>query len=478
MPWFFQPRRGGVFSVLRTVWLAMCCSAPHAAVPELAATPGRAVWCQMRLADQQAELRALPSPDPYAPTRVAFDERFSLSATVLGQGDRIDHITLTVHDLSQAGGPVPVQQLRLQPPFVQGQALPALTGWQHVYVGSLGRELQYGCALQAVGVGAPQAEAAKPAAAMAPVVPAGAAPASGVVRMAWVGDVMLADGPGRLVRRGGNPFGPTAALLAGADVRVANLECVVATQGKALDKPWTFEAHPRVMPLLKKHVDVVSLANNHSGDFGQAAFAEMLQRLDAAGLPHMGGGHTLREAHQPVIIERHGVKIALLGYDEMFPRRFEAGPYWPGVAWSEDEQVAFDIRQARLQADVVIPFMHWGQEHEPRAHARQRALARLMIDAGADAVVGTHPHVVQDTERYRGKPIFYSLGNFVFDGFSSKDNNTGWVLWLDVTRQGVQHWHIDEVHQDHQGTPHPARRTVQPEMPEVSGSVPAVAPSP
>jgi hypothetical protein len=460
-----------------------------AAAPEL--------WCQMRVADQVAELRARPSPDPYAPTRAAFDERFSLSATVLGQADRadgIEHITLTVHDLSQDGGPVPVQQLRLKPPFAQGEALPMLTGWQHVYVGSLGRELQYGCALRPAAPGASgsanvlTAVAARPPApaptvAVRAALPAAAAPAqgaqatppSGTVRMAWVGDVMLADGPGRLVRRGGNPFAPTAALLAQADVRVANLECVIATQGKALDKPWTFQAHPRVLPLLKKHVDVVSLANNHSGDFGQAAFAEMLQRLDTAGLPHMGGGRTLREAHEPVIIERKGVKIALLGYDEMFPRRFEAGPNWPGVAWSEDEQVVFDIQQARLKADVVIPFMHWGQEHEGKAHARQRQLARLMIDAGADAVVGTHPHVVQDLERYRGKPIFYSLGNFVFDGFSSADNNTGWVLWLDVTRQGVQRWHIDEVHQDRQGTPRLARRPmVQPAMPES----PALLPSP
>lgn len=463
MPWFFKPRRACVLGFVPSVWLSMCCSVAHAAV--IAPVPARALWCQMRLADQQAELHAQPSPDPYTFARVAFEDRFSLSATVLGQGERIDHITLTVHDLSQAGGPVPVQQLRLQPPFAQGEALPALTGWQHVYVGSLGRELQYGCALQPTDVGVSAKEVAASTPTVSSPVPTSA---PGMVRMAWVGDVMLADGPGRLVRRGGNPFAPTAALLAGADVRVANLECVVATQGKALDKPWTFQAHPRVLPLLKKHVDVVSLANNHSGDFGQVAFAEMLQRLDAVGMPHVGGGRTLREAHQPVIVERHGVKIALLGYDGMFPRAFEAGPGWPGVAWSEDEQVAFDIRQARLKADVVIPFMHWGQEHEPRAHARQRELARLMIDAGADAVVGTHPHVVQDVERYRGKPIFYSLGNFVFDGFSSADNNTGWVLWLDVTRQGVQRWHIDEVHQDGHGTPHPARRTVQPEMPELS----------
>lgn len=274
-----------------------------------------------------------------------------------------------------------------------------------------------------------------------------------VVHMVWMGDVMLSDGPGRFIRKGGDPFKPFASKLDQADVRVANLECVIASSGKAVDKPWTFRVDPRVLPLLKRHVDVVSVANNHSGDFGRAAFAEMLGRLERAGLPYFGGGHNLREAHRPLIVERKGIKIALLGYDEFFPRAFEAGYDYAGIAWSEDEQVAYDIRQARQQADIVIPFMHWGQEHEPRANSRQRQLARLMIDAGADAVVGTHPHVVQDTEVYNGKPIIYSLGNFVFDGFSSADNNTGWVLWLDVTRSGVKTWHVDVAHMDKRGTP-------------------------
>jgi poly-gamma-glutamate capsule biosynthesis protein CapA/YwtB (metallophosphatase superfamily) len=278
------------------------------------------------------------------------------------------------------------------------------------------------------------------------------------VSVVFMGDVMLADGPGRFIARGGDPFAPLARTLARADLRVANLECVVAQGGQKLDKPWTFRAHPRVLTVLQRHVDVVSVANNHSGDFGREAFAEMLTRLDKAGLPYFGGGRNLREAHAARIIERHGLKIALLGYDEFFPRHFEASAEHPGVAWSEDEQVVADIRRAREVdgADLVIPFMHWGQEHEPRANSRQRQLARLMIDAGADVVVGTHPHVVQDTEVYQGKPIIYSLGNFVFDGFTDPANNTGWLLWLKLGREGVRQWHIEVAHMDKQGTPHPA----------------------
>lgn len=277
------------------------------------------------------------------------------------------------------------------------------------------------------------------------------------VSIVFMGDVMLADGPGRLVKQGHDPFAPFARILDSADVRVANLECVVARSGKPGDKPFTFRADPRVLPLLKRHVDAVSVANNHSGDFGREAFAEMLTRLNQAGLPFFGGGRDLSEAHEPLLIERHGLRIALLGYDEFFPRSFEAGEHHPGVAWSEDAQVVVDIRRARTvhHADIVIPFMHWGEEHRPRANDRQRELARLMIDAGADAVVGTHPHVVEDVELYQGKPIVYSLGNFIFDGFDDADNNTAWVLRLQVNRTGVREVHIQVGRIDRQGTPHP-----------------------
>ncbi|RZL03718.1 MAG: CapA family protein [Rubrivivax sp.] len=278
------------------------------------------------------------------------------------------------------------------------------------------------------------------------------------VSIVFMGDVMVADQPGQRIRQGHDPFAPFARILDSADVRVANLECVVARAGKPVDKPYTFRAHPRVLPLLKRHVDAVSVANNHSGDFGRQAFAEMLDRLRQAGLPFFGGGRNLSEAHEPLLIERHGLRIALLGYDEFFPRSFEAGDQHPGVAWSEDEQVVRDIQRAREvhRADIVIPFMHWGEEHQPRANDRQRELARRMVEAGADAVVGTHPHVVQDIEWHRGRPIVYSLGNFIFDGFDDADNNTGWVLRLDLDRHGVHGMSIQVARIDRHGTPHPA----------------------
>lgn len=280
-----------------------------------------------------------------------------------------------------------------------------------------------------------------------------------VVSIAFVGDILLADTPGKVIKSGRDPFARTASILDAADIRVGNLECVVATGGTAVpDKPFTFRAHPRTLPVLKRHFDALALANNHSGDFGPVAFREMLDRLDQQGIAYFGGGRTLAAAHRPLIIERKGLRIALLSYNEFFPRSFEADADKPGIAWSEDEQVRLDIVTARSthRADLVIPVMHWGWEHEPLASERQRQLARVMIDAGADAVVGGHPHVTQDVEQYRGKPIIYSLGNFLFDGFSDADNNTGWILRLELDRRGARAWRTFPVSIDHEGTPRPA----------------------
>ncbi len=277
------------------------------------------------------------------------------------------------------------------------------------------------------------------------------------VSIIFAGDIMLDELPGKLIKKGIDPFAPFADILRSADFRIGNLECVVATMGIARDKPYTFRAHPRVLPILKRHFTALSLANNHSGDFGPLAFRQMLDLLDREGLLYFGGGRNLSNAHAPLMLERHGIKIALLGFNEFFPRSFEADFDKPGIAWSEDEQVEADIKNARTRyrADIVIVFMHWGWEHEHLASKRQHQLARLMIDSGADVVVGGHPHVTQNIEHYKGRPIFYSLGNFVFNGFNDKDNNTGWLLRLELDREGVRHWKTYVAEIDQNGVPHP-----------------------
>jgi poly-gamma-glutamate synthesis protein (capsule biosynthesis protein) len=279
------------------------------------------------------------------------------------------------------------------------------------------------------------------------------------VSLAFVGDVMVAERPGELIAAGKDPLAPFQTLLDRHDLRIGNLECVVATGGDALAKPFTFRASPQVLPVLKRHFDAMSLANNHSGDFGKAAFAEQLGLMRAAQLPYFGGGHDLAEAHAPLILERNGLRIALLGYVEFKPRAFEASATAPGVAWSgEDEQVLQDVIDARRvhHADIVIPVMHWGWEEEPQPSLRLRDFARRMIDAGADMVVGGHPHVTQQSDVYKGKPIIYSLGNFLFNSFDTEATTTGWVLSATIGPEGVRSWRTYVARLDADGVPHPA----------------------
>lgn len=454
--------------------LSTACAAVVSAAP--AVDPAEHLHCEVRYASQVWHVDAAPTHQALQSPRLDLGRRFAFRAIARVDPERpghIGHVTTQVFDREADQEPM-VQQFKRTPPWPEGQEAPALTGWQHVYSAVLGRELVYGCAVRPGPPPGPSGvarlQATEPAGGLPPlwrpepVVPAAAGNSGGTpgadagptVRLAFVGDVMLADGPGRVLASGRDPFAHVAARLRQADVRIGNLECVVARGGQALNKPWTFRADPAVLPVLKRHLDVVSVANNHVGDFGREAFAEMLGHLDAQGIQRVGGGRNLSEAHRPLVLERQGLRIALLAYNEFFPRSFEADVDLPGSAWSEDERVVEDIRRARAEhrVDLVIPFMHWGTEDDPVANDRQRQLARRMIEAGADAVVGTHPHVVQDAEVYRGKPIVYSLGNFVFDGFDSLSHRTGWMLFFSVDRSGVRQWHVEPVRTDVEGIPH------------------------
>jgi poly-gamma-glutamate synthesis protein (capsule biosynthesis protein) len=260
--------------------------------------------------------------------------------------------------------------------------------------------------------------------------------------------------PGEAVLRGDDPFASFATILKSADLAVGNLECAITEAGKAADKYFTFRAHPRVLNVLARYFGALGLANNHSMDFGPDALLQTMQGLHAAKIRSFGAGKNLTDAHRVLSVELKGIRIAILGYNEFLPRWFEAGVNRPGVAWSEDEQILRDIRLARQAgADIVIPVLHWGWEQETRPNARQRELAHRLIDGGASAVVGGHPHVTQGAEVYRHCPIVYSLGNFVFNGFESQAANTGWLLRLTLNKTGVLRWDTVVAILDQQGLP-------------------------
>jgi poly-gamma-glutamate capsule biosynthesis protein CapA/YwtB (metallophosphatase superfamily) len=239
----------------------------------------------------------------------------------------------------------------------------------------------------------------------------------GAIRIVFVGDIMLDGGPGHLVTIGRDPFTDVAGILHDADLTIGNLECAIVKKGHAVDKPYTFRGPERALPILKQHFSAVSLANNHSGDWGKAGFLTELELLQATQLPYFGGGANAREAHTPLVLEANGKRVALLGYNDFPPRGFAAGSTSPGTAWLIQDDVVRDITAARRKADIVILFLHWGEDLEPTIAPEQRAMAHAFIDAGADAIIGGHSHLVQDIEWYQDKPIAYGIGNFVFDYF-------------------------------------------------------------
>lgn len=283
------------------------------------------------------------------------------------------------------------------------------------------------------------------------------------ITISFVGDIMLDETPGQIIKKKGDPFLHFRDILTSTDITIGNLECPVsAKKGIRENKPYTFKAHPRVLPLLKKYFSAVSVANNHTYDFGEEVFIDTLRNLEKNKIGYFGGGKNLYDAHKPLIFNIRNKKVALLGYNEFFPRSFEALTDRAGIAWSEDDFVVEGIKNAKSKygADYVITFPHWGIEHEKIASERQVHLARLMIDSGADAVIGGHPHVTQNIETYKGKPIFYSLGNFVFNGFTDDDSNTGWLVVLTIDKDKIS-WLVHEAKLNKSGIPKPTKKIIR-----------------
>ena len=266
---------------------------------------------------------------------------------------------------------------------------------------------------------------------------------------------MLDNGPGHLITNGKDPFEKVAATLDDADLTIGNLECAITRAGRAEMKPYTFKGPRQSLPLIKKYFSAVSLANNHSGDWGKEGFADELTLLEEASIPYFGGGRNIRDARRPLILTAAGKRIAFLGYNDFPPTRFAATSSKPGIAWLKEADVIADIKTARASADYVLLFFHWGIELQPEPEAYQKDLARKFIDAGADAVIGGHPHIPQTIEWYKGHAIVYSLGNFVFDYFPTDPLVwTGWMARITLGAPGATKLEIIPVEIDPAGVPH------------------------
>ena len=278
------------------------------------------------------------------------------------------------------------------------------------------------------------------------------------IRILFVGDIMLDGGPGHLVANGKDPFKACAHFFEGVDLSIGNLECVLGDGGEQQLKPYVFHGAQDSPRFLKKYFQAVSLANNHSMDYGPAGMEEMLSVLEREKIPYFGGGRNLNQANSPFVIEIKGHKIAILGFNEFRARDYAATKNMAGNAPLSDHAVVKAVTNARekLGCNVVIPYLHWGQEMTPTPRPDQEISSRKWIDSGATAVIGSHPHVTQTIESYRGSPIIYSLGNFVFDYFPVDPLEwIGWVAIIQIEPSGTVSLEIKTVVLDPAGCPKP-----------------------
>lgn len=244
-------------------------------------------------------------------------------------------------------------------------------------------------------------------------------PDSEEVSIAIMGDILLGDTVYPHLERHGldHPYKEIKPILEEADVAVGNLEFAVTTRGVRENKKWTFRAGPEVLPPMKEAgFDAVSLANNHAIDYGRQGLLDTLDHLGQAGIGLFGAGHNEEEAYSPWVYEKDGKKFAFLGFSRIVrSESWKAIGDQPGVAEThQTERALAAIKRAKETNDVVIVYPHWGTENTTKVEPYQRNLAKSYIDAGADLVIGAHPHMLQGLEKYKGKWIMYSLGNFIF----------------------------------------------------------------
>lgn len=260
------------------------------------------------------------------------------------------------------------------------------------------------------------------------------------IRAAFTGDVAISLGVGAIVASGREPtfpFADVAERLRNYDLLVGNLECVVTTLGEPSVREPLFAPANTPKLLIDAGFDLVSIANNHTLDMSNSGYFEMLEKLDAVKLKHFGST-TADHLRDPVLIhEIEGIRVALMGHHNR-----------------EEKKAIEDIKRARAIADIVIVFEHWGIEYAQYPMLHQRLLGRTLIDAGADAVIGAHAHVVQPMEIYKNHLIAYGLGNFVFSSMVRQGTHTGAVLELDLEKSGIVARRFRSVTIDERGAPH------------------------
>jgi poly-gamma-glutamate synthesis protein (capsule biosynthesis protein) len=237
------------------------------------------------------------------------------------------------------------------------------------------------------------------------------------------GDTAPTDLTAELIERHGfeYPYSATVGLLQDADLAMVNLEASVteAAPRFPLYKTYSYKIPPAALTAMRwAGIRAIALANNHTMDHGRRGFLDTLGHLERAGIVGVGGGRNAREARRGVVFEREGVRVGVLAYledsfmDALYTRSFAIGGR-AGCARLEAGHLKADLARMRRSADVVVVVAHWGRNYTD-VTLLQRFYGRLIVELGADAVIGHHPHIHQPVGMHRGRPIVYSLGNYAF----------------------------------------------------------------
>jgi poly-gamma-glutamate synthesis protein (capsule biosynthesis protein) len=243
------------------------------------------------------------------------------------------------------------------------------------------------------------------------------------MEMLFVGDTMLGDFAKKVLAAKGYdaPFKNLREALSGGDFLIGNLEATITRQQEMLDKSkaYSYRQAPKVARVFAKEgLYAFSLANNHTLDFGVEGLKDTMTYLDKTGIKHFGAGLSEEEARRPLIIEKNGIRLAVIGCFEI-SKAYEAKYKWyaegneAGIAGLEIEKVKRQIADLKGQTDLVAVVVHWGSNYR-RVTKQQKSLARELVYAGADLIIGHGAHIPQIVEIVDGIPVIYSLGNFIF----------------------------------------------------------------
>lgn len=228
-------------------------------------------------------------------------------------------------------------------------------------------------------------------------------------------------------------------LFRSCQLVVANLECPATEIKSPVLKQFCFRGEPSWLPVLQRHgITHCNLANNHSVDQGRKGLLSTIQHIREAGMTPVGAGKTMDEATRPILLAQTPRKVFLLASVQMALENYPLLPSRPSVSQLTIEKLCQQITQLKKKNPgcVVLVSLHWGAEHTLQPVAQQRMQARQLIDQGADALICHHTHTLQSSERYHGKPIFYSIGNFIFD--QTKPINTKAIaVQLLITKKDI-----------------------------------------